>query len=79
MTTVEAFEQIADSLALISPDKVVALTAPQKMGERVEELIYKKKDQSITAEERVELERYLALDLLINLAKARAKVLLFEA
>jgi len=76
MTTVEAFEHIADNLALIDPNKIVQLAAPTAMADRVETLIYKKKDQLITVEETVELERYLALDLLINLAKARARNLL---
>ncbi|MEM9888943.1 MAG: hypothetical protein AAF849_23825 [Bacteroidota bacterium] len=79
MTTVEAFEQIADHLALISPEKIVALKAPATMAARVETLIYKKKEEGISKEESTELERYLALDLLINLAKARAKYLMFSA
>ncbi|MEM1326959.1 MAG: hypothetical protein AAGI23_13440 [Bacteroidota bacterium] len=79
MTTVEAFEQIASSLALLDPEKVAALSAPKTMADRVEELIYRKKDQLITSEENTELEKYLALDLLIGLAKARAKVLLYQS
>lgn len=73
MTAVEAFEQIADDLAGIAPSKIIALKAPKNMAARVEELIYKKKDNAINLEEGIELERYLALDLLINLAKARAR------
>ena len=46
------------------------------MAQRVEELVNKKKEEVISAEELVELERYLSLDLFINLAKARAKRLL---
>jgi len=69
MTTVEAFEQIADHLALIAPQNIVEFKAPASMAERVEDLIYKKKEQGITSEESTELESHLALDLLINLAK----------
>jgi len=46
------------------------------MSERVEELVNKKKNDQITPAEAIELERYLALDLLITLAKARAKKML---
>lgn len=76
MSVVEAFDDIADLLAQMDPAKIVQLRPSRRMAERVEELVYKKKDGAITAEETVELERYLALDLLINLAQARARRLL---
>lgn len=76
MTVVEAFEDLADVLAKMDPTKIVSLKASEGMAERVEELVYKKKEGEITEEELLELERYLSLDLLINLAKARAKLLL---
>jgi hypothetical protein len=46
------------------------------MSTRVEELVNMKKAASISLEETLELERYLALDMLISLAKARARRLL---
>ena len=46
------------------------------MSRRVEALIQKRNTTSLTHEESIELERYLSLDLLINLAKARAKTLI---
>ena len=76
MTVVEAFGELADMLAHLDPAKVVLLKAPKEMGERVELLVQKKKDVELSNEETVELERYLALDLLINLTKARAQHLL---
>ncbi len=76
MTTVEVFDDVADLLAKMNPSQVVGLKAPKSMAARVNELIGKKKDGLIDVEESLELERYLALDLLINLAKARAKKLL---
>ncbi len=60
----------------MDPAKIVALKAPKMMSKRVEVLVDKKKDGLISLEETSELERYLALDLLINLAKARAHRLL---
>ncbi len=76
MTSVEVFGDIAESLAKMNPSKIVSLKAPAAMAERVSELIQRKKEETITPEEATELERLLALDLLINLAKARAKRLL---
>lgn len=58
------------------PTKIIALKAPKGIARRVEELIDKKKNDWITQEESVELERYLSLDLQINLAKARANGML---
>ncbi len=76
MTVTEVYEDVAEILAQLSPEKVVGLKASEKMAERVEWLISKQKEESLSSDESIELERYLSLDLLINLAKARAKKLL---
>ncbi|MBK9015844.1 MAG: hypothetical protein IPM82_18270 [Saprospiraceae bacterium] len=75
MTVTEVFDDVAGLLAQMDPAKIVALKAPKMMAKRVEVLIGKKKDGQISLETS-ELERYLALDMLINLAKARAHRLL---
>ncbi|MEZ4850031.1 MAG: hypothetical protein R3B93_15720 [Bacteroidia bacterium] len=76
MTVIEAYKEFADFIAKIDPSKIVNLRASEEMAQRVEELVNKKKEEVISADELVELERYLSLDLFINLAKARAKRLL---
>ncbi|MFK7972110.1 MAG: hypothetical protein AB8F95_17205 [Bacteroidia bacterium] len=76
MGVVEAFGNVADILANMNPEKVANLRASQEMATRVEELVNKKKEFKIAEEESIELERYLSLDLLLNLAKARAQVLI---
>ncbi len=76
MTVVEAFGDIAGILARMDPVRILELHAPAEMAESVELLVNKKKEGTITPEETIELERYLSLDLLINLAKVRAKGLL---
>lgn len=76
MTVTEVFNDIAGAIALMAPEQISALKAPQQMSIRVEVLVNKKKDGAITQEETLELERYLALDLFISLTKARAKALL---
>lgn len=75
MSVAEAFGDFAEVLAAMAPDKIITLRAPATMSERVEVLVQKKKSDELTEEEAVELERYLSLDLLITLAKARAKKL----
>ncbi|RMG61170.1 MAG: hypothetical protein D6722_20025 [Bacteroidetes bacterium] len=76
MSVLEAFDPIAEELAGLAPEKVAMLQAPPGMALRVEELVQKKKEGSLSFEESIELERYLALDLLISLAKARALTML---
>ncbi len=76
MTVTEVFDDVAGLLAQMDPAKIVALKAPKMMSKRVEILVAKKKEGQISQEEANELERYLALDMLINLAKARAHRLL---
>jgi hypothetical protein len=49
------------------------------MTARVGELVNKKKENLISVEENVELERFLALDIFIGLAKARARIHLSSA
>jgi hypothetical protein len=79
MTITEAFGTVADNLAQAAPEKIIGLKAPASMSVRVEELVFRRKDDLITTEESAELERFLALDLFINLSKARARLLLQSA
>lgn len=72
MTVSEAFGDVAEILARLNPAQILKLRASEAMAERVEALVEKKKEGELTWEESIELERYLALDLLIGLAKARA-------
>ncbi len=76
MRVAEAFGEVANSLAQLAPEKIILLPADPAMSARVESLISRKKDGLITADETLELERFLALDLFIGLVKARARLLL---
>lgn len=76
MTVTEAFSDVADVIAHMNPTQIATLKASNEMSERVDKLVSKKKDGAITVEETLELERFLALDLFISLAKARARLLL---
>jgi hypothetical protein len=79
MTVTEAFGDVADIIARMDPTKIVGLKASKQMSDRVEYLVNRKKDSTITIEETAELERLLSLDLFISLAKARAHALLKAA
>lgn len=71
---VMAYEEVAEFLAAINPEKLLELRPSPAVQERVEELIYKKKEGSLSSEEQYELDRYLALEHLIALTKARARI-----
>ncbi len=75
-TLTEAFGNVADAIAHLDPDKLLEIKAAPELSARVEELTWKKKDGTITDAEALELERFLALDMLISMAKARARKLL---
>lgn len=76
MTVAEIFDDVAAALAKMDPVRILELNPSENMAQRVEELVHNKKEGTLTEEEAVELEHYLALDLLINLTKARARRLL---
>jgi GTP-dependent phosphoenolpyruvate carboxykinase len=76
MSVTEAFGDVAGMIAQMNPEKVVALKASKQMSEQVEKLVMLKKEGVITLEQTAELERFLALDLFISLAKARAHILI---
>lgn len=76
MNVAEAFGDVAGVIAQMNPEKIVTLKASKAMSERVERLVYLKKQGIISEEESNELQRFLALDLFIGLAKARAHQLI---
>ena len=79
MTVSEAFGGIADLIANMAPEKIVALKAPKNMSKRVEMLINRKKDGIISTEETLELECFFGLEMLISNAKVRARLTLSQA
>jgi hypothetical protein len=79
MTVAEAFGDVAEIIARLDPVTIAALKAPKAMNDRVSELVHKKKEGQITPEENAELERFLALDIFIGLAKAHSREFLATA
>ena len=74
MTTNRSYDEILDFLAAgTSPDALVAFRPSQKTTQRVEELVEKNKQGTISSEEQSELDDYLQLEHLLILAKARAR------
>lgn len=69
-----AYEEVAEFLATLDPKRLLELHPSDVVQLRVEVLIDKKKNNILTSEEKYELERYMALEHLIALAKVRARV-----
>ncbi|WP_028526271.1 hypothetical protein [Runella limosa] len=78
MSVVEVFGNVAQLIAQMAPEKVAHLKAPAQLSEEVERLVKLKKDGKINQEQSSELERYLALDLFISLAKAQARTFIAQ-
>ena len=78
MVISEIFGDIAEMIAQMNPQQIIDLKAPKGISERVEELVSRRKDGSISVDESIELERFLALDLFISLTKVRARKLVMK-
>ena len=72
----KAYEEVAEFIARRSPREVAEFRPSAEARERALELMAKEKTTELTGEERRELDHYEDLELLMNLAKARARQLL---
>ena len=69
-----AYEEVAEFIATLDPKRLLELKPSDIVQSRVEVLMDKKKDNNLTSEEQYELDRYMALEHLIALAKVRARI-----
>ena len=72
-TAIPAYDEIAAALAELDPQKILALRPSETAQHRLRELLEKNREKKLTAGEIYELDRTLALDHLIALAKAHAR------
>lgn len=70
------YDDFATFIAGLSPEKMLAYYAPEKVQQRVDYLVTQKKEDRITTEEAQELEKYFLFEHIVRLAKARALQLL---
>lgn len=73
---VKAYEEVAEFIAQRGPREVAEFRPSAEAKQRVGELLGREKTTGLTPEERRELDHYEDLELLMNLAKARARQLL---
>lgn len=70
------YDSLAEFMAGMDPEKVLAFHAPAGIQERVETLLEKKKTTGLTEAESSELEHYFILEHIVRLAKSKARKLL---
>ncbi len=70
--SIDIYQDFADFIAQLSPEKLLNYYAPERMQERVDLLVSKKKTGKITRKEAAELEKYFVFEHIVRLAKARA-------
>lgn len=66
------FEELADLLAGMNPDKVLAFHTSAKAQQRLEELLWKNKESGLNEAEKHEVEQFMLVEHIVSLAKARA-------
>ena len=74
----KAYEEVADFIARRGPREVADFRPSAQARDRVSELLRQEKEQGLNSGERRELDHYEDLELLMNLAKARARQLLLH-
>lgn len=72
----KAYEEVAEFIASRSPREVAAFEPSSSSRARAYELLDLEKGRGLSPEEKRELDHYEDLELLMNLAKARAHQLL---
>ena len=69
----KVYDEIIDFIAAgTTPQSVIDFQPSEAAKERLADLIYQSKTEGLTSEEKSELDKYLVLEHIIRLAKARA-------
>ena len=72
----KAYEEVVEFIVARGPKEVVDFKPSEATRQRVADLIQREKTSTLSEEEHCELDDYEALELLMNLAKARARQML---
>jgi hypothetical protein len=73
MLMTRAYEEIIDFIAAgTTPESLINFQPSEVVKERVADLIFREKNESLSDAEKTELDQYLMLEHLLRLAKARA-------
>lgn len=73
LKTTKVYDEIIDFIAAgTTPKTVIDFQVSEAAKERLADLIYRSKTEGLTPEEKSELDKYLVLEHIMRLAKARA-------
>jgi hypothetical protein len=78
-TQITIYDEIAELLASLSAEKILAYRISEGMKSRLNELLEKQQINDLTEVERREVEHHLVINNIISLAKARARRTLSNA
>jgi hypothetical protein len=70
------YDELAEFLASLAPEKVLAFKPSEKKQQQLNELLEQQQIRNLTALERVEMEHLFVLERIIRVAKAHALTLL---
>ncbi len=70
------YDELAEFLASLAPEKVLAFKPSEKKQKRLSELLELQQTRSLTALEQMEIEHFFTLERIIRVAKAHALTLL---
>ncbi len=76
MALSKVYHEIVDFFAQIDPRQILAFRPSAEAQHRLEDLLYREKNEGLSAEEKTELDNYMVLEHLMRLAKAKAYKLL---
>lgn len=71
--TYNIFDELADLLASMDPIKVLAFHTSAAAQKRLEQLLTINKEGALTQDETLELERFMTVEHIVRVAKARAR------
>lgn len=67
------YDQVAEMLAKLEPEKILAIRASKELQDRFDMLSDKLKQATITPKEKDELDHFIVMERLFRLAKIRAE------
>jgi hypothetical protein len=76
MTIYSVYNEIAELISNLYPEKVLALKANAEITNRLEFLVEKSKTMELDKQEKDELDHYIVLERLMRMAKIRSKAAL---
>jgi hypothetical protein len=73
---ISVYDELSEFIASMNPKKVLNFKASANTQKRLDYLLDKQRDTTLSLEEKNELEHYLIINRIVGLAKARAIKLL---